>query len=169
MVDKSKRYVSLGLLLLGVAAMVLVPAASALPQYAAQTGLACGKCHVNPAGGGTRTAFGAAFAANGHKLPATKPTTPVVATKPTTPVVATKPMTPVVANPKIPVVANPKIPAIVVKPTEGSDELNENDDSSKVGKSPKLNENDDSSKVGKSVKSETEKDKKDNRRKHISD
>ena len=152
MVDKSKRYVSLGLLLLGVAAMVLVPAASALPQYAAQTGLACGKCHVNPAGGGTRTAFGAAFAANGHKLPATKPTTPVVATKPMTPVVA-----------------NPKIPAIVVKPTEGSDELNENDDSSKVGKSPKLNENDDSSKVGKSVKSETEKDKKDNRRKHISD
>jgi hypothetical protein len=44
--------------------------ADALPSYAQQTGLACGRCHVNPAGGGPRTAFGNAFAANGHKVPA---------------------------------------------------------------------------------------------------
>ncbi len=44
--------------------------ADALPAYAQQTHLACGRCHVNPAGGGERTAFGKAFAANGHKLPA---------------------------------------------------------------------------------------------------
>ena len=46
--------------------------AAALPAYAASTGKACGTCHVNPAGGGPRTAFGEAFAANGHKLPAKK-------------------------------------------------------------------------------------------------
>jgi mono/diheme cytochrome c family protein len=43
--------------------------ADALPAYAQQTGLACGRCHVNPAGGGARTSFGNAFAANGHKVP----------------------------------------------------------------------------------------------------
>jgi hypothetical protein len=43
-----------------------------LPAYAASTGKACGACHVNPAGGGPRNAFGDAFAANGHKLPAKK-------------------------------------------------------------------------------------------------
>ena len=43
--------------------------ADALPAYAQQTGLACGRCHVNPAGGGARTAFGNAFAVNGHKVP----------------------------------------------------------------------------------------------------
>lgn len=43
--------------------------AQALPAYAAQTKLPCGKCHVNPAGGGARNEFGQAFAANGHKLP----------------------------------------------------------------------------------------------------
>ena len=43
--------------------------ATALPSYAKQTGLACGRCHVNPAGGGANTAFGKAFAANGHKVP----------------------------------------------------------------------------------------------------
>jgi hypothetical protein len=50
--------------------MVLVPptAAQAKPAYAAATGLPCGKCHVNPAGGGPNTDFGKQFAANGHKL-----------------------------------------------------------------------------------------------------
>jgi hypothetical protein len=43
--------------------------AQARPAYARQTGLACGVCHVNPAGGGPRTAFGRAFARNGHRLP----------------------------------------------------------------------------------------------------
>ncbi len=46
--------------------------AAALPAYAAATGKACGACHVNPAGGGPRNAFGDAFAANGHKLPGKK-------------------------------------------------------------------------------------------------
>jgi hypothetical protein len=46
--------------------------AEAKPEYAQQTGLPCGRCHVNPAGGGSNTAFGKAFAANGHKLPGKK-------------------------------------------------------------------------------------------------
>jgi hypothetical protein len=46
--------------------------AAALPAYATSTGKACGACHVNPAGGGPRNAFGDAFAANDHKLPAKK-------------------------------------------------------------------------------------------------
>lgn len=54
-------------------AMVIAPRpATALPAYAQQTGLACGKCHVNAAGSGPRTAYGNAFAANGHKLPGKK-------------------------------------------------------------------------------------------------
>ena len=62
-------------LIVGVAAFSPSQQADALPAYAQQTGLACGKCHVNPAGGGARTPFGNAFAANGHKVPAkgTKP------------------------------------------------------------------------------------------------
>ena len=46
--------------------------AAATPAYAAQTGLPCGRCHVNPAGGGPNTPFGKAFADNGHKLPEKK-------------------------------------------------------------------------------------------------
>jgi mono/diheme cytochrome c family protein len=46
--------------------------AGALPAYATSTGKACGACHQNPAGGGARTTFGDAFAANGHKVPAKK-------------------------------------------------------------------------------------------------
>ena len=42
--------------------------AAALPQYAAQTKLPCGQCHVNPAGGGDLKPFGQKFKANGHKL-----------------------------------------------------------------------------------------------------
>jgi mono/diheme cytochrome c family protein len=52
-----------------LAAFTAPQPADALPAYAQQTGLACGRCHVNPAGGGARTAFGNAFAANGHKVP----------------------------------------------------------------------------------------------------
>jgi hypothetical protein len=49
----------------------LVPRpANATAAYASQTKLSCGRCHVSPAGGGPTTAFGQAFAANGHKLPA---------------------------------------------------------------------------------------------------
>ena len=57
-------------LIVGFAAVVFPRPAGALPSYAQQTGLACGRCHVSPAGGGPRTAFGNAFAANGHKVPA---------------------------------------------------------------------------------------------------
>jgi hypothetical protein len=59
-------------LILGLAAFAAPRPAIALPAYAQQTGLACGRCHVNPAGGGARTAFGNAFAANGHKVPSAK-------------------------------------------------------------------------------------------------
>ena len=61
-------------LIVGCTAFVVPRPADALPSYAQQTGLACGRCHVSPAGGGPRTAFGNAFAANGHKVPtAAKP------------------------------------------------------------------------------------------------
>ena len=56
-------------LIVGMAATLPPRQAQAMPAYAAATGLPCGKCHVNPAGGGPNTAFGKAFAANGHKLP----------------------------------------------------------------------------------------------------
>jgi hypothetical protein len=46
--------------------------AQATPQFAAQTHLPCARCHVNPAGGGPRNAFGKAFEANGNKLPKKK-------------------------------------------------------------------------------------------------
>ena len=61
-------------LIVGVTAFVVPQPAGALPAYAQQTGLACGRCHTNPAGGGALTSFGKAFAANGHKLPSKKGT-----------------------------------------------------------------------------------------------
>lgn len=54
----------------GVLTALAPKPAAALPTYAAETKKPCGACHVNPAGGGPRNAFGDAFAANGHKLPA---------------------------------------------------------------------------------------------------
>jgi hypothetical protein len=42
--------------------------ASALPAYSQKEGKACGYCHVNPAGGGPRTAKGKQYQANGHKF-----------------------------------------------------------------------------------------------------
>lgn len=58
-----------------VAAMVIAMAqiatpttAQAKPEFAAQTGLPCGQCHVNPAGGGKLKSFGEKFKANGYKL-----------------------------------------------------------------------------------------------------
>jgi hypothetical protein len=56
-------------LLLGLAAFAWPRPAQALPAYAKETGVGCGGCHVNPAGGGRRTKFGNTFAANGHKVP----------------------------------------------------------------------------------------------------
>lgn len=52
-----------------LAAVLSSRPAQALPAYARQTGLPCGQCHVDPSGGGPRTAFGRAFARNGHRLP----------------------------------------------------------------------------------------------------
>ena len=63
---------TLVLLTVGSAVSMVPRTARALPAYAQQTGLACGRCHVNPAGGGPNTAFGKAFAANGHKIPSKK-------------------------------------------------------------------------------------------------
>lgn len=57
------------LLVGGTIALVAPSPAQALPQYAAQFHFPCSKCHVNPAGGGPRNAFGQKFEANGHKLP----------------------------------------------------------------------------------------------------
>jgi hypothetical protein len=67
-------------LIVGLAALVNPQPAGATRAFARQTGLACGRCHVNPAGGGSRTAFGNAFAASGNKMPSTaklgKPSAP---------------------------------------------------------------------------------------------
>jgi hypothetical protein len=71
-------FTTIGWVAVGVAPAVLIAAAAiavsprqaqATAAYAAETHLPCGKCHVNPAGGGPNTDFGKAFAANGHKLP----------------------------------------------------------------------------------------------------
>jgi len=68
-VDKLKsRYMGIGMLLLVVASMVMIPAASALPQYYSAlttvygtTGNSCGTCHIDPNGGGDRNAYGTLF------------------------------------------------------------------------------------------------------------
>ncbi len=52
-----------------LATMLPVRTVRALPIYAQETRLPCGRCHVNPRGSGPRTAFGRAFAANGDRLP----------------------------------------------------------------------------------------------------
>jgi len=54
----------------GMAATVVVApkSASALPAYAAKEGKPCGYCHVNPAGGGPRTAKGKQYEAHGHSF-----------------------------------------------------------------------------------------------------
>jgi hypothetical protein len=53
----------LTLRLLGIfGLMIFARAANAEPYLAAQMGLKCAQCHVNPTGGGMRTVFGNAFA-----------------------------------------------------------------------------------------------------------
>jgi hypothetical protein len=56
------------ILVTGVTLVSQGPAA-AKPEFAAQTGLPCGQCHVSPGGGGTLKPFGEAFKKNGFKLP----------------------------------------------------------------------------------------------------
>jgi hypothetical protein len=62
-----------GACLVLVAALVLSVAisspASATAQFAKDTKMACGACHVAPAGGGALTPFGVKFQANGNKVP----------------------------------------------------------------------------------------------------
>lgn len=57
--------------LLSAATIVVVAPreAGATAAYGQQTGMACGQCHRNPAGGGKLTAFGMSWQAGGHKLP----------------------------------------------------------------------------------------------------
>ena len=65
------QYSAAGITAILVGGLIVVAAskqATATPAYAAQTKLACGRCHASPAGGGSLTGFGKAFAANGHKL-----------------------------------------------------------------------------------------------------
>jgi hypothetical protein len=60
------------ILIVGSAISLAPRPASATSAYSQQTHLACGRCHVSPNGGGPNTAFGKAFAANGHKVPSKK-------------------------------------------------------------------------------------------------
>ena len=56
----------------GTMTLVAPSPAQARPEFAAKFHFPCSKCHVNPAGGGPRNAFGRAFEANGFKLPGKK-------------------------------------------------------------------------------------------------
>ena len=56
----------------GLVALSVPRPAGALSSYTQQTGLPCGRCHTNPAGGGKLTSFGSEFAANDHKVPQKK-------------------------------------------------------------------------------------------------
>lgn len=68
MIDKSNRYINLGLLFLGIAVLVLAPLVSANEVYYSAltntygtTGNACETCHINSSGGGERNAYGKLF------------------------------------------------------------------------------------------------------------
>ena len=50
------------------AAFTVATPASAKPEFAAQTGMPCGQCHSNPAGGGKLKPFGEKFKENGFKV-----------------------------------------------------------------------------------------------------
>jgi hypothetical protein len=55
--------------LIASAVLIATPReASAKPEFAAQTGMPCGQCHANPAGGGKLKSFGEKFKANGNKV-----------------------------------------------------------------------------------------------------
>jgi hypothetical protein len=53
----------------GALALIISQAATATPQFAQETGKACGDCHVSATGGGPLTPLGEKFKANGNKLP----------------------------------------------------------------------------------------------------
>ena len=55
--------------LVGAVMLVATPhEVSAKAEFTQQTGLPCGQCHSNPAGGGKLKAFGERFKANGNKV-----------------------------------------------------------------------------------------------------
>jgi hypothetical protein len=53
----------------GTTSLLVSRPAVATPQFAKDTGKACGDCQTNPAGGGPLTRLGDKFKANGNKLP----------------------------------------------------------------------------------------------------
>jgi hypothetical protein len=57
------------ILLTGMTLLATQGPATAKPEFAGQTGLPCGQCHVSPAGGGALKPFGEAFKKNGYKVP----------------------------------------------------------------------------------------------------
>jgi hypothetical protein len=61
--------VAMATLMAATTLIVLPRKAAATPVFAQQTGLPCGQCHENPAGGGKLKEFGQKFQANGNKLP----------------------------------------------------------------------------------------------------
>jgi len=71
-VRRTTHYLALSVmgavLMVGATALFVAAPANAKPEFSAQTKLACGQCHVNPAGGGKLKPFGEKFHANGNKL-----------------------------------------------------------------------------------------------------
>jgi hypothetical protein len=59
-------------LMMGTAIFIAPSPAAAKPEFAAQTGFPCAKCHVDAKGGGARNAYGNAFEKNGFKVPGKK-------------------------------------------------------------------------------------------------
>ena len=69
------KFVGALVAVLAIAGALVVSAsrpANAKPEFAAATGKPCASCHQNPSGGGPLKPFGAAFKANGYKLPGKK-------------------------------------------------------------------------------------------------
>ena len=60
--------IAAGIIVIGGMSLIDSRHASAKQEFAAQTGLPCGKCHQNPAGGGARKPFGDKFKENGFKV-----------------------------------------------------------------------------------------------------
>jgi cytochrome c553 len=65
----SASAVAMATMMAATTLIVLPRNAAATPVFAQQTGLPCGQCHENPAGGGKLKEFGQKFQANGNKLP----------------------------------------------------------------------------------------------------
>jgi hypothetical protein len=55
--------------IVGALALIISQPATATPEFAKETGKACGDCHVSAKGGGPLTPLGEQFKANGNKMP----------------------------------------------------------------------------------------------------